>query len=63
MRTFVLSCVVGVSASTRVEADTIDQAIDIAKLRPVVLAGRGGEDCTSEWIVEDADGEPQDIHE
>ena len=63
MTMFVLSCTVGVSASTCVEAETLAEAIAIAQGRSIVLAGSGGEDCYSEWVSEDADGDPQDIHE
>ena len=61
MATFELSCTVGVSAFTVVEADTVEEAIEIAKSRPVVIWSRG-ESKEEAWVIDDADGEPMDIH-
>ena len=58
---FDLSCVVGVSAFTVVEANTLKEAIEIAKSRPVVIWSRG-ESNREAWVITDADGEPTDIH-
>jgi len=62
MATFELTCVVTVSAYTVVEADTLEDALEIAKDRDVVLGGFGGEDENEEWIIGDADGEPENIY-
>ena len=60
MATFELSCTVGVSAFTVVEADTVEEAIEIAKSRPVVIWSRG-ESKEEAWVIDDADGEPTEI--
>lgn len=52
---------VGVSAFTVVEANTLKEAIEIAKSRPVVIWSRG-ESNREAWVITDADGEPTDIH-
>lgn len=63
MKQFRLSCVVGVSALTIVEANTLEEAVVIAEGRAVVIGGHGtGTDETEEWIIEEADGMPTDIH-
>ena len=61
MASFELSCVVAVSAYTVVEADTLEEAIEIAKSRQVVIRGRGESDHDA-WMIDEADGEPMDIH-
>lgn len=63
MPEFELSCFVTVSAYTTVEADSLEEAIAAAKEREVVIGGRGGEDQNEEWIIDDADGSPSEIHE
>lgn len=63
MPKYSLSCRVTVSAYTNVEADSLEEAIEAAVNREVVLSGRGGEDADEEWIIDDADGLPEDIHE
>ena len=62
MPIFRLGAVVGVSAYTNVEADTYEDAVAEAETRDVQLAG-GGNDPDEMWIIEDADGTPQDIHD
>ena len=63
MPKFDLSCAVTVSAYTTVEAATLEEAIEIAEGRNVVLGGPGcGESEDESWIIEDADGSPTDIH-
>jgi len=57
-----LSAVVGVSAFTIVEADTEEEAIEIAEGRPAVIGGiNSGESEDESWIVDEADGQPTDI--
>lgn len=64
MPRFRLSATVGVSAYTIVDAETLTEAIKIANGRVAVLGGTGsGSDETEDWIIEDADGSPQDIHD
>lgn len=64
MAEYELSAVVGVTAYTIVEADSLDEAIEIAGHRSAVIGGTGtGSDDREQWIIDDADGEPTDIHE
>lgn len=61
---FHLSAAFTVSAYTTVEAETLDEAMAIARSRAGVIGGNGsGAQATESWIIEDVDGEPQDIHE
>lgn len=62
MATYRLGCMVGVSAYTDVEADSLEEAVAIAEQREVVLAGSGGEDPSEQWVIDDADGTPTEIH-
>ena len=57
---YVLACIVAVSAETVVYAETEEEALCMAADRSVELTGYGDgpEDC---WIVESADGEPQNV--
>ena len=60
--TFYLSCTVTVSAYTNIEADTLEEAIKLSKERPVVIGGIGsGNDSVDYWIIDDADGSPENI--
>ena len=61
MEDFELSCVVVVSAFTIVAANSLEEAIEIAKSRPVVIWSRG-ESNRKSWVITDADGEATDIH-
>lgn len=59
---YILSAAVTVSAYTKIEADSLDEAIERARDREVVLHYNGsGTDPEEEWCVESADGEPMDI--
>ena len=62
---FTLYATVTVSAYTIVEADSEEEAI--AKvidegMSPVIGGMNSGEDPEESWIVDDADGEPENIH-
>lgn len=60
---FNLEAMVPVSAYTIVEASSLEEAIRIAEDRDVVIFnGRCGEDAKEVWIIEEADGSPEDIH-
>lgn len=62
MAKFRLYASVTVSARTTVEADTLEAAIEVAKGRNVEIAGpNSGYSAFDEWIIEEADGEPQGI--
>lgn len=66
MPNFTLVSSVTVSASTVVEADSLDEAIEIAKDRSVELstgydpAFHQQMEC---WVIDEADGEALDIRE
>lgn len=59
-----LNCTVTVSARTEVEAESLEEAISIAEVRPVELYVGGDHlDLPGFWLIEEADGEPSNIHE
>jgi hypothetical protein len=61
---FKLGCEVTVSAYTEVEADTLEEAIQHAKDREVVIGGlHSGTSAAEQWIIDDADGLPSNIKE
>jgi hypothetical protein len=63
LKTFKLNCHVTVSAYTEVQAGSLDDAIKIAAARDVVIGGIGtGNEPDESWIIEDADGAPQNIY-
>lgn len=62
MPTYNLSAKVTCSIFTTVEAETLDDAIEEAEGRSIVLGGVGsGADEESEWVLEEADGMPENI--
>jgi len=61
MAVFKMTTKVTVSACTEVEADSVNEAFAIAARRSVELGGLGGEDMRYAWVIDEADGEPQDI--
>lgn len=62
MASFKFGCVVTVSAFTVVEADTLEEAEEIAKARDAAIGGNGsGIDETEYFIIEDCDGSPREI--
>lgn len=62
---FNLSAKITVSAYTLVEAETLEEAINIAKSREAVNGALGGHSEKDVWIVDEIDGEPlpSSIHE
>lgn len=63
MPKFKLGAVVTVSAYTTVEADTEEEAREIAEGRDVTLGGIGSGVYEDEsWIIDDPDGVPEGIH-
>jgi len=64
MKTFNLSAQVTVTAYTTVKAETLEEAIEIAESREVVIGGIGtGTEPDEQWIIDDADGSPMNIHD
>lgn len=64
MPIFKLGCRVTVSAYTEIEADTLAEAIKQAEGRDVVIGGlHSGNEPDESWIIDDADGSPEGIHE
>ncbi len=63
MAEFLFHAEVTVSAFTVVEADSLEEATRIAKDRDdVVLGGiQSGAEETEQWVIEDADGFPNNI--
>lgn len=61
MPVFDLTASVTVSAITRVVADSLAEAIEIAKERSVTVDPLGRADRSEVWLIEEADGEPDDI--
>lgn len=57
---FRLDAKVTVSASTVIEAESLNQAMEMAKNRSVVF-WQPGEDYAESWVCDDADGAPFDI--
>lgn len=63
MKTWRLGANVTVSAYTDVEAETLEEAIDIAESRGVEIGGpTSGVDSFESWVVEEADGSAEGIH-
>ena len=62
MSTFTLACHITISALTEVEADTLEEALEIASSRDVAY-DQSGSDVEDYWIVSDFDGEPHNITE
>lgn len=64
MKTYQLSASVTVSAYTEVEANSLEEAIEIAKGRSVLIGDeRSGVFVDEMWAIDEADGEPTNIHE
>ena len=61
MKLFKLIAHVTVTAYTDVEAETEEEAMEIAEERDVELACYGGLPADS-WVVSDVDGAPQGTH-
>lgn len=59
---FTLDAKVTISATTIVEAATLEEAISVASRRDVVFADNG-EDSTESWVCDEPDGVPFDIEQ
>lgn len=62
MKEFKLCAHVTVSAYTTVMANTLEEAIAKSRYLNVSLVG-SGIDESDQWIIDDADGLPSNIHE
>ena len=62
MKLFKLKAKVTVTAYTKVNAETLEEAIKIAEKREPII-DRIGLGPVEYWVVEDADGMPYDISE
>lgn len=59
-----LSASVTVSCYTKVEADTLEEAMEIAEEREVQIGGiHSGYEPDEYWIIDDGDGTPEGVHE
>lgn len=62
MKTFELTATFTISGYTKVEAETLEEAIEIADNRPtmgIVTSGADTEDDS--WMIDEIDGEPENI--
>jgi hypothetical protein len=63
MKTFHLTCKLGISAYTIVEANNLEDAIEIANDRQLMQIVNSGDTADDTWMVDELDGTPYDIHE
>ena len=64
MKTFNLCARIVVSAYTTVEANTLEEAIEIAKNRPnMQILHTGGDNADENWMIDELDGTPSNIIE
>lgn len=64
MNQFTISAKVTISVYTKVEAETLEEAIAIAGGRmPMSIIPNGGDNEDENWMVDEIDGTPYDLHE
>jgi hypothetical protein len=64
MKTFELTAEVTISVYTKVEAETLEEAIQIADDRNLMQLIHGGtQDENDEWVCDELDGMAFNIHE
>ena len=64
MKEFLISAKVTISVYTKVEAETIEQAIEMANDRtPMAIVPNGFDTERENWMLDEIDGEPFDLHE
>lgn len=64
MKTFNLVAEVTISVMTIVEAETLEEAIEVAEQRSIEAAQwHSGNQKKEVWVSDEYDGEPQNIHE
>lgn len=64
MKNFILTARVTISVYTEVEAETLEEAIKIAKNRDLMpIVHSGGETTEDTWMCDELDGVAEDIKE
>jgi len=64
MKEFLISAKVIISVYTKVEAETLEEAISIAEERtPMSIIPNGGDNEHENWMVDEIDGTPYELHE
>jgi hypothetical protein len=64
MREYLISAKVTVSVYTKVNAETLEEAIEIANDRtPMAIIANGGDNEEENWMLNEIDGEPFDLQE
>ena len=64
MKEFLISAKVTISVYTKVEAKTLEEAIEIANDRtPMSIISNGGDNEHENWMVDEIDGTPYELHE
>lgn len=64
MKKFALTAEITISLYTEVEAETLEEAIEIAEERDLMaIVGTGGETKLDTWMTDELDGEPKNITE
>jgi len=63
MKKFKLIADVTISIYTEVEAETLEEAIEIAEDREIINSNEGTSDVNIEWLTDEYDGMPLNIRE
>ena len=64
MKKFALTAEITISLYTEVEAETLEEAIEIAEERDLMtVVGTGGETKYDTWMSDELDGMPENITE
>ena len=62
MKKFALTAEIAISLYTEVEAETLEEAIEIAEERDLMaIVGTGGETKSDTWMADELDGMPENI--
>jgi len=64
MKSFIISAKVVVSVYTEVEAETFEEALEIAtnERTPMSITPNGGDNKNENWMLDEIDGEPYDLY-
>ena len=64
MNEYLIYATVTISTYTRVYAETLEDAIEIASDRsPMSVTPNGGDNEYESWMVDEIDGTPYDLHQ